>query len=132
MGNQLVYSRVTIPEGVDLTTSARVVDADGNVLFASDVSTARVYVYSLDAGNSVDPYYTATLVVGDVMETGPTLATTGWKPEDIGYSFRHTLSATVLNFEGVRRYRVEYRLDTTSNGMIPVVDIVTIAPLGSA
>lgn len=132
MGNRLVFARVTLPEGVDLVTFARPTDADGNVLFAADVSTVRVYCYDLDSSNAVDPYYTATLTVGDVMETGPSTATLGWKPDDVGYSFRHTLSASNLSAEGVRRYRVEYRLDTVSDGMVPVVDIVTIAPLGSA
>jgi hypothetical protein len=128
----LVTDRIRLPEGIDLVTWALITDADGNVLFSADVSTARVYCYDLDATNSKDPYFQATLTVGDVMEAGPTAATTGWKQNSEGYTFKATLSQDDAKFEGARNYRVEYKLDTTSDGMIPVVAFVTSVPLGSA
>jgi hypothetical protein len=128
----IVTNRIKLPEGTDLVTSALITDADGNALFASDVSTARVYCYDLDGSNSKDPYFQATLTVANVMEAGPTTATTGWKQNSAGYSFKATLAQDDAKFEGSRTYRVEYILDTASNGMIPVVAFVTSVPLGSA
>ena len=121
-------AKITIYEGQDPTTAARVVDQYGEVLVASDLSGDLVdlKVYDMSTGQP-----TQVANVDDISGTIGALTVDGlWTIDATGYNFKHTFDSGAY-LKGGKTYNLEYTLHTDSLGPIYVVTIVRVVALSS-
>lgn len=108
----------TFWEGTDLRLLARPVGLSNNVLDSSDFSSATLSIYDLTSDTPTTDLYSgsdpssleASLQTGDE-----------WTADDTGYTFDFTLSDSDWGSVGGHTYRIEVKITTTSDGVVPIV-----------
>lgn len=145
-----IIIRSEIWEGEDIWTLARPVNAAGVVIYSGDVTAIELKLFDRSAsftdstGPSVaivtDSTGAADFNVAELMETE---LQTGaeWDVDDIGYSFKHQLTAAHITSEvndgndypmGGHRYLLEYKLTVTSYGTLWIIHEIYCKPVASA
>lgn len=118
--------RSELLEGKDIWTKARVVGDDLVPLLQADVSGYSLQVFDRDSDTSETSIYTftttsATSVVYNTLQLGPE-----WTKDDIGYNFKHRVDDAAWAQQGGHTYVLEYQLETTAWGPVPVIHHVTV------
>lgn len=123
----------TIFERDDWIALARLSAAAGTVLIQSDFDSLEVYLY--DKKDTQTLLYAAGITISGVIFNS--LQNDGyWDKDDVGYNFRHRLTAAALladgvTLEGGHTYRVEYVFQTTMEGQVTAAYDVPVLELYS-
>lgn len=154
--NHTVYT--TVDELQDWGIVARIAGASGNVITIAQVVEWQAHVYDLSQRDpirrlspvwrivDVDPSVNNTnqAQAGTPLVLSDTLRTTGhWKKGGDGFNWLHFISRATTNVKandgmlahvppfipvGGRTYKVEYRIQTTNEGVIALDMIAQVAP----
>jgi L-alanine-DL-glutamate epimerase-like enolase superfamily enzyme len=114
---------VSLLDGEDLTTFARLESADKATLFTSSFASWELRIWDAMATDPSEPVY---MLLGNAAASPPFYAAlqtgTDWITDSIGYTFKHTITAQAhYRFRGGRRNRVEYRLALTGGAAFYIV-----------
>ena len=117
--------------GQQIKTLARLVDSSGALIDSDDLSAIRLQAF--------EPGSNDAIVIGALSATGVVVATStatdtlstsgGWSADSKGYNFSHTFDTSTF-LKGGRSYRLEYRITTSSAGVLFVIVNVTVMPTG--
>ena len=123
MTNLTKSADVLIFPGQQLVTQARLTKSDGTLLAQSDLSSVSMKIYAGDdpetpiALNSLG----ATAVAVATSTATSTLAIDkSWDADGTGYNFSHTHN-TDTYLTGGKRYRMEYKISTSSLGVLYLI-----------
>ena len=107
--NATVLGRITARDGSGDYTGKR---GEGNWLQQSDLTSITYKVFDEDSSTPDTEIASGTVTIADSVLDTPVTNGQIWTKDNIGYNFQHDLAAS--NFPtGGRRYRVEYRGETT-------------------
>lgn len=128
--NRLEGTAVVFP-GQQIKTLARLIGFDGALIDADDISTIRLQGF--------EPGSNDAMIIGAGSLTGIVIATSaaaetlstagGWSADAKGYNFSHTYDTSTF-LKGGRSYRLEYRITTSSLGVLFVIVNVIVLPTG--
>lgn len=118
--------RSELVEGKDIWTKARVVGDDLVPLLQADCSGWSLQVFDRDSDTSETSLYTFTQtsvssVVYNTLQLGPE-----WTKDDIGYNFKHQIPQASFTQQGGHTYVLEYQLETSTWGPVPVIHHVSV------
>lgn len=115
-----MQAEATVDEGALITTRARLVKEDGTQIAASDLSSIRLSVYNLQDLSTKIVIGTSSvtdITVATSAATGTLVTSNNWTEDEDGYNFSHSWdSSTYLS--GGNRYRMQYKITTSSLGVI--------------
>lgn len=113
-------------EGKDIWTKARVVGDDLIALLQADVDGWSLQVFDRDADDSETAIYTFTMTSPSSVVYNTLQLDSSWTRDDIGYNFKHQVDSAAWTQQGGHTYVLEYQLETTAWGPVPVIHHVTI------
>ena len=126
-------SSAVIFPGQMVKTLARRVDSAGSLLSSSDLSAIRLQIFERGTDSPTAAIIGSGSATGVVVATSTatnTLATTGgWSVDEKGFNFSHTYD-TASFLTGGRSYRMEYRVTTSSVGVLFVIVNLPVASTG--
>lgn len=120
----IIYSELI--EGKDIWTKGRATGDDLVPLVQADCSGWSLQVFDRNSDTSETSIYTFTQtsvssVVYNTLQQGPE-----WTYDDIGYNFKHRIAQASFAQQGGHTYVLEYQLETTAWGPVPVIHHVTV------
>ena len=125
---------VLITPGQLLVTLARLVKTDGTLMSVSDLSSVTMQVFADD-----DP--TTAIALNDVGATSIAVATStatatlsldaSWDADATGYNFSHSYNPGTY-LKGGKRYRMEYKITTSSLGVLYLIVNIGVRRVSSA
>lgn len=128
-----VEANAVVFPGAVVTTLARLVDAAGELLQASDLSAIRLQVF--ESGETdptvIGPLSVTNVAVATSTATNNLVTTGGWRADSKGHNFSHSFDiASYLT--GGRTYRMEYRITTSGSGVLYVITNLVVVATGQA
>lgn len=124
-GNAVVFP------GAVVTTLARLVNAAGELLQASDLSAIRLQVFESGSTSPlvIGPASATGIVVATSTATNALVTTGGWRADSKGHNFSHSFDIASY-LAGGKTYRMEYRIATSSAGDLFVVSNLNVVATG--
>lgn len=127
----IVIIRDEFIEGTDLQPTARVQLLDGTNVLQASLSSIDLNVYDEGSNTPTTALLTSNPTIANVIFDTLQLDAT-WGEDDIGFNFQDTILASALTTTGGHTYRVEYKLNPSSGGPIPILAFFQCVPLRSA
>ena len=126
-----IEGSISVYPGQQVKTLARLVDSNGSLLDADDLSAITLQVFEKGATEAavIGPV-SATLVAIVTSAATDTLTTVGgWTADEKGSNFSHTFDIASF-LTGGRSYRMEYRIATASIGDLFIIVNLQVLPTG--
>ncbi len=98
-------------------------DSDGGAMTISDASSWSLFVYDLNDFGLVYGISDQAPSDGAMFDT---LQTSGWTGQAAGYNFAHSVQPSDASLLGDRAYRLEYTVESVTDGRVSFIHVCNV------